>query len=95
MSSTSSTVPVGKPRTSPSLAVTSASPVSQQKTWRRGVGCQSPTHPAGISKKAHRAAGRKADRCSGGAGGAKSAVARGTATSSKCDSPAASAYRRT
>jgi len=59
VSSTSSTQPAAKRRASPSLAVTSHSPLSTKKILRVDEGCQSLDQPAGARMKPNCVAGVK------------------------------------
>ena len=81
VSSTSNMLPGGKRRVSPSLAVTSQSPVKTKKIFRADAGCQSLDQPAGAFMKLNCAAGVDDERLNGGAGGAYSVNFRSISTS--------------
>ena len=70
VSSSRTTLPGPHTLCSPSLVCPSSSPARKRTYCRRGVGCQSPSQPAGKRTKANALASVKAERSSGGAGGA-------------------------
>ena len=87
VSSTRRAAPVANRRVSPSLAVTSHSPLITKKKLRAAEGCQSLDQPAGALIKLSSFADVAREKSNGGADGIELTGARSTFTSSKWDSP--------
>jgi len=90
VSSTSRTSPLENVRVSPSLAVTSQTPVKTANRWRPDEGCQSASQPAGAPKNEAALAAISSERNNGGMPEAKSTRYRSDSISWKCDSPCSS-----
>ena len=69
VSSSRKTLPGPLRRTSPSLVAPSISPARTKANWRRGAGCNGPSHPTGKLRKSRLVLGIAEDKSTGGAGG--------------------------